>query len=441
MPNPGRITKADLETMVGSAVEGQRLEFKADIPVHPQRQAEKGGARARDAWWDGKPTVGDHGRDKLLEEVVAFANAQGGRLVLGMDEEADGRPVAAGLRALPRVAELAGKFRDWLVDCVEPRLPAADVQAVEFDGDGGGAVVVDVEASRLGPHWVKGTRKAAVRRDDKCLGLTMTEVHEMVLRNARRFEDVRAVLDRGVGALTEEFKEFLLSDAATRVIGGSGGQASRSTPETLPAYAIGALVVAHEDLGISRVSSFADYVPPRTCIGQVVGGGGVDGRGMNGLWPGPEHGTRCLGGIRQLSTWDTGKIEHGISREGVVSARLFFRPGQDRAVITPHMLAGVIGCLLGTFDKLRISSGRPGMPGELAVAILTDGQVRAAPGDGRTALMSAGPLPPRSAFPRRTVASSDDFGSAMTDGAQDLLDAANAGSGSGIGVRFAYLPA
>ena len=42
-------------------------------------------------------------------------------------------------------------------------------------------------------------------------------------------------------------------------------------------------------------------------------------------------------------------------------------------------------------------------------------------------------LLPASAFPGRMVASSDDFGASMTDAAQDLLDPANAGPGSGAG--------
>jgi hypothetical protein len=190
-----QITPTELHAMIGRDAEGSRLEFKVDIPVHRQNQKEqatKNIVPARDAWWSDKP-LGDHGRDKLLEEVLAFANAQGGRLFLGMDEEED-TTLAKAICPLPRVADLEGRFRDGLLSCVEPRLPQVGVHAIETDGQGGGVLMIEVQPSRLAPHRVIGTLQVPIRRGDKCMSMTMPEIHEMVLRNARRFDEVRRTL-------------------------------------------------------------------------------------------------------------------------------------------------------------------------------------------------------------------------------------------------------
>ena len=197
------ITKSSFEAMIGQAVEGPYLEFKEDIPVSRQsatEQAKAGIQRPRDGWWIGK-SIADHGRNKLLEEVVAFANAQGEWLILGIEEAATGAPVAIALRPLPRVVELETKFRSFLLDCIEPRLPYSAVRATPTEADGSG-----VEGSRLGPRWVRHSRKPTVRRHTECATMSMTEVHDMVLRNARRFDDVRAALDLGMETLSKDFQ-------------------------------------------------------------------------------------------------------------------------------------------------------------------------------------------------------------------------------------------
>ena len=193
------VTKASFEAMLGQAVEGPYLEFKEDISVHRQKaaeQAKSGIQRPRDGWWTGNRSIADHGRNELLEEIVAFANAQGGWLTLGIEEAAEGAPVAIALRPLPRVVELETKFRSFLLDCIEPRLPYSAVRAIPTEADGSELVVFEVEGSRLGPHWVRDSRKPTARRHTECATMSMTEVHDMALRDARRFDDVRAALER-----------------------------------------------------------------------------------------------------------------------------------------------------------------------------------------------------------------------------------------------------
>lgn len=73
-----QVSVKDLEELIASRVpEGEQIEFKQDLPA-PQG--------SRDPWRLGKGRIGKPAKDKLLEEVVAFANAFGGTLLLGVKE-------------------------------------------------------------------------------------------------------------------------------------------------------------------------------------------------------------------------------------------------------------------------------------------------------------------------------------------------------------------
>jgi hypothetical protein len=86
------VTIADLEALIeAGARETGELEFKGALPFQPQRnQPEKA-----DRWIEKRDRVGDYARDEILAEIVAFANADGGTLVLGLHET----------KTEPRIAE------------------------------------------------------------------------------------------------------------------------------------------------------------------------------------------------------------------------------------------------------------------------------------------------------------------------------------------------
>ena len=86
-----RIGPGDIQALIAENVpESAQIEFKESLP------AGKGKA---DAWLNGDSGIGDHARNRILEEVVAFANAYGGALVLGIAEDGAKPPLAAILRA------------------------------------------------------------------------------------------------------------------------------------------------------------------------------------------------------------------------------------------------------------------------------------------------------------------------------------------------------
>ena len=62
--------------MAEAVQEDGEIEFKETLPARD----------GRDAWLDGGNRIGDRARNKILEEVIAFANAYGGTLLLGISE-------------------------------------------------------------------------------------------------------------------------------------------------------------------------------------------------------------------------------------------------------------------------------------------------------------------------------------------------------------------
>ena len=201
-----RIGPGDIQALVAeNAQESAQIEFKAGLPAK--------GSGDPDPWMQGDGRIGDRARNEILEEVVAFANAYGGALVLGIAEDGAKPPVAAGITPLPRCADLAERFRNVFHACVEPQLPALEVTAIRTAGDDG-VVVLRTGRSRYGPHRVIPTLKCPVRRDDRCESLSMWEIQDMTLNLARGTERLERRLRERSRKFGEEFKRLETPDEA-----------------------------------------------------------------------------------------------------------------------------------------------------------------------------------------------------------------------------------
>ena len=105
----------DLQALIDSSVqEDERIEFKRDLP------AETG----QDSWYEGRK-LGKKAKTAILEESVAFANAFGGVLILGIDEKEskNGPGVADKISSIPRCADLANRLESIFHEWVEPHIP------------------------------------------------------------------------------------------------------------------------------------------------------------------------------------------------------------------------------------------------------------------------------------------------------------------------------
>lgn len=218
-----------IQSLIDSEVpESERIEYKRELP-------EGGNER-----WKNRREIGDKTKDKILKEAVAFANAYGGALLLGIGESTAKPPVADAVTPIPGCVELAERLRLVFRDRVEPQLIRPEIVAVPINGDDGVIVIRVGGASRLAPHRVTKTLVCPVRRQDRCEELSMREIQEMTLNVSRGLER----LDKRLAERAKRFeKEF--------------GYLER------PAKALGVRVSAvpiGDEIGFDRVYSSRDVV-------------------------------------------------------------------------------------------------------------------------------------------------------------------------------------
>src|SRR5438876_302416 len=102
------LTAADVQAVVaGQVQEGGEVEFKQTLPS-------KSGD---DPWLRDQQQIGDRARNELIAEVIAFANAFGGTMVLGIAETDDKPARAKNPAPLPKCVELADRLRLQCRDC------------------------------------------------------------------------------------------------------------------------------------------------------------------------------------------------------------------------------------------------------------------------------------------------------------------------------------
>ena len=204
-----QIDAGDIRSLVTSGVpEGERMEFKRELPAK--------GTSNQDSWMIGQMKIGRHAKNQILKEVVSFANAYGGALVLGIEEEENSTPpVAKAIRAIPKCEKLAERFRTIFRDRVEPKLPSCDILAVVTNGADDGVVVFRVPGrSRLAPHRIKGTWICPVRRWDRSEEMSMREIQDMTLNVTRGLERLDKKLRERSARFEHEFERLTSPDDA-----------------------------------------------------------------------------------------------------------------------------------------------------------------------------------------------------------------------------------
>lgn len=189
MSLPSRLldtTQADLERLVATqAQEGPHLDYKRELP----------------AAWDEKA------KHRFMADVTAFANAGGGDIVYGMDENQDAEASAIVPQVLASADEEVRRLQDFLLNLAEPRLPGTQVQAVPVTvGDvGGHAIVIRTPESWAGPHRVKTNQHFFIRDGLRNRQLDVPEIRALFLRTesqAQRVRDFRS--ERLAKVLTSE---------------------------------------------------------------------------------------------------------------------------------------------------------------------------------------------------------------------------------------------
>jgi hypothetical protein len=188
------VAQVNLDQLVAeSAREGPHLDFKRDLPA---------------AWTN-------DAKHEFLADVTAFANAGGGDLIFGVDEDGQAQASALAPQPIANPDQEVRRLQDFLLNLVEPRLPGVQIQAVPVTvgTTTGYSVVVRVPQSWAGPHRVKTNQHFFVRDGLRKRQLDIPEVRSLFLRaetQAQRLRDFRA----------ERLGKILTGEAPHRLVDG-----------------------------------------------------------------------------------------------------------------------------------------------------------------------------------------------------------------------------
>jgi hypothetical protein len=176
------INVGDIEALVG-VEESPSLEFKRSLPTTDGRP---------DRWMSDQSKIGGYARDQIAKEIVAFANAYGGVVIIGVDETDDKPARAKGIfeSPIPRVAECAERLARALRDIIDP--PLHNLEAVGISSSGGaGIILLRVGPSPSAPHGYGSPTAAYVRRGSDSMPVTMRDLQSMFFERRTRLERVR----------------------------------------------------------------------------------------------------------------------------------------------------------------------------------------------------------------------------------------------------------
>lgn len=126
----------------------------------------------------------DSGRDELLKDVCALANASGGVILYGIAE--DGPDKAPKVTPITdELFDVAQQRMQSQIDrLIEPRLPGVSFTRIEYDG--GYVMALQIPGSFGGPYWygTDGKKKFKVRRGTQTSDFSYQELRAAFDRNA-----------------------------------------------------------------------------------------------------------------------------------------------------------------------------------------------------------------------------------------------------------------
>ena len=198
------ISVEDLNELIDQKVpESEHLEYKSTL------SAEQG----QDRWLDDQSDIGKLAKTSILEEVVAFANADGGVLLVGIEESKDDQHIAKSIKGLPKCNNLVDRFKGIFRDSIEPSIPSLEITAIQTEEEKG-VMLVRVGKSRAAPHRVKTSRRCMVRRQDRCEELSMNDIQTLILNTSRGLKRIDKDLKYRKKKFEKEFSRLTTPNQA-----------------------------------------------------------------------------------------------------------------------------------------------------------------------------------------------------------------------------------
>lgn len=330
------LTAADIKEVCRLQLpEGADLEFKRTLPDN---------GKTPDPWIRGENSIGDAAKEKIAAEVIAFANAHGGTVIVGVDET-DEKPARAKIiNPIPRCHELAERLRSSLSSLIEPKLSIIEVEGIATDENGAGVVVLRTGASRLAPHRYVRSKECYTRRADRTEPMSMREIQDLTLFVDRGLRDIQTRIAES---------EARLEARADGLLSGYGAS-----------YVIRITVMPLGPTGIPRVHSRPDALPGMWPFNVDYGKGPVEVTGMTrpiGRW------RPFLGGTSTRLEDTNRRMDIEVQNSGLTEYVFFVGKKESPYDLLPlRWFVGLMANALASAHKFRIAAKMPNV--EIAVS-------------------------------------------------------------------------
>lgn len=376
---------------------------ESDVVEFKEALTGKGGP---DGWHAGADRIGEGARDRIVNELVAFANAHGGTLVLGIAETDDKPARAANVCPIPRCADLAERLSRALADTVEPPFaPFPTIVPVPIDGDAG-IIVFQVAASRGAPHRHRSTLQSYVRRGEQAVPMTMREIQDLTLQ-----------VERGLAHLEREFAGSVAR--FNTVCGMPTGLALRAT--AVPLAPISA-----------PIPNDKAFNPQFRRFRGTFGSRDVDVVVPHS----PTIFTPALRAIRAVNlTPDGSSVTAAIASSGLVEI-FFARRIDERLSLYVGWFAGLACNAMSMIDEVRAAAGAPGTEYGLELAVYAPVPIPAATYGGREYDFDLSWNVGSTTFPRYSIGDRSQFVDVMELFDRDFWNAIGKVGGSPLRIAF-----
>ena len=164
------ISSEDISQVIKDKVrESDQVEFKEALPTKDGSPHPSGGK------------IPEYTRNKLIEEIIAFANTYGGWLLIGIEETKTKPPIAQSIKPVQNCIDIAHRLELAFRDCIDPQIPGLRVEGVETSGKGEGVIVVYAPKSLLAPHRLSANKECYIRRADRTEKMSMREIQDLTI--------------------------------------------------------------------------------------------------------------------------------------------------------------------------------------------------------------------------------------------------------------------
>jgi schlafen family protein len=340
------IERADvIKLCADQEFEGPELEYKRGLPAKGNRH---------DPWLDNCQGVGEHARNDIAKEVVAFANTYGGVMIIGIEETKDKPNRAKDLSPLPHAHELARRLRQSIYDVIDPPLSALEAGGVVTSDDGtSGVVIIRVPPSRRRPHRLNPTKEVYVRRADESVPVDMRQIQELTIQSLTEGRRVEDELSRSREAFHSIVLNWLGSHNVTESTNHS--VTVKSVPNAGSAFQLVAIPTAPIEL--QSVAARPDLLPQFLPFKVTLSSQSYDAH-----WPLSTTDWRpTLRAIFAESSYSSHKIRYDLRTDGRCELYLIQKQEAGEAGFFVEWLVAALAGMLFWIERIRRAAGVPAM--------------------------------------------------------------------------------